>query len=374
MILKFIKTKFPLFALSLILSFMFWLMVSASGTSTREIPVALEITLPDERVSVLGQPLPERLSLRVEANTAQFKLIENRTLIYGVDLSQEEPGSHLLRFNLEDVLKTLQLPRGVIVSRIQPAEIPYQLYGFITKRVPVEISLTDNFDENLVVSSPITVEPTEVDVTGPSNVMETVASVPLVVSRASITPGVKLAVKPSLSGFGSNVEVDPRAVFMASANVTWKRNNVTVSAPVTVAVDASSEPPTTDDYSLTTNPETISVTLSWPTNYPTPEPGASGGLKAVATVDLRELERLGGMRLGVDIELPYADLDILRVNPNRVYVTFRRLPPGSPRPNAEPPVAVPPSASSPSAPATNGGAQNGGDQNGAASVSQEVIN
>ncbi|MDR2301575.1 MAG: hypothetical protein LBF38_06010, partial [Deltaproteobacteria bacterium] len=120
MLLKLLKTKFPLFALSLLLSFMFWLMVSASGTSTREIPVALEVSLPDEKVAVLGQPFPERITLRVEANTAQFKLIENRNLIYSVDLSKEEPGSKVLRFNLEELLGVLQLPRGVNVSRVQP--------------------------------------------------------------------------------------------------------------------------------------------------------------------------------------------------------------------------------------------------------------
>jgi hypothetical protein len=327
-------------------------MVSASGTSTREIPVALEITLPDEKVAVLGQPFPERITLRVEANTAQFKLIENRNLIYGADLSQEEPGARVLRFNLEDVLRVLQLPRGVTVSRVQPAEIPYQLYGFITKLVPVDLTLTDNYDENLVVSGPIVIEPTEVQVTGPSNVMEQVNSVPITVSRASVTPGVKLEVKPNLSSFGSNVEVDPKAVFMASSDVSWKRNNVTVTVPVSVTLDSSasseSAPILPTDYALSTNPETVAVTLSWPTNHPSPEPDSSGGLKAITSVDLRELERLGGMRLAVDIELPFEDLDILRINPTRVYVTYKRLP--APAQNPEVPGNLSPTSVPPGAP------------------------
>jgi YbbR domain-containing protein len=359
-LLKLLKTKFPLFALSLLLSFMFWLMVSASGTSTREIPVALEVILPDEKVAVLGQPFPERITLRVEANTAQFKLIENRNLIFSVDLSKEEPGSKVLRFNLEEVLGVLQLPRGVNVSRVQPAEIPYQLYGFITKLVPVDMSLTDNYNENLVVSGPVKIEPTEVQVTGPSNVMEHVNSVPVIVSRASVTPGVKLEVKPNLSSFGSNVEVDPKAVFMASSDVSWKRNNVTVTVPVTVNVDQSSaslENSTVlaSDYTLTTNPDAVAVTLSWPANHPTPEPNGSGGLKAVTTVDLKELERLGGMRLSLDVELPYDDLDILRINPNRVYVTYKRLPApqAAPQSPSEAPGNLSPTSSPPSVPAPN---------------------
>jgi YbbR domain-containing protein len=353
-LVKLIKTKFPLFALSLLLSFMFWLMVSASGTSTREIPVALEITLPDEREAVLGQPLPERISLRVEANTAQFKLIENRTLVYGVDLSQERPGSRLYRFNMENVLKALQLPRGVIVSRIQPAEIPYQLYGFISKLVPVEMTLVDNYDDKLVVSGPITVEPTEVKVTGPSNVMETVHSVPIVVSRASVSPGVKLEVKPVLSGFGSNVEVDPTAVFMASSNVSWKRENVTVSVPVTVNAEPSDAPQAGPSHNLSANPEAVNVTLSWPANHPVPAPDGDGGLRAVTTVDLRELERLGGMRLGVEVEVPFADLNVLRVNPNRVYVTMKRLPAES-QPAGEAPAEAPaPGGQAPPAPGPQG--------------------
>jgi YbbR domain-containing protein len=327
-LLKFIKTKFPLFTLSLLMSFIFWLMVSASGTSNREMVVPLEAIMPDEKVAVLGQPLPDKITIRVEANTAQFKLIENRSLVIKVDLSKEEPGSHLIKFDTEEILNELQLPRGVTVVRVQPDEIPYQLYGFITKIVPVEMSLIDSDSDKLVISGPITIEPTEVLVKGPSNIMENLNYVPVVVSRASVSPGVKLEVKPNLSAFGSKVEVDPKVVFMASPNVSWKRSNVTVTVPVTVAVAADS--PSLGDginYSLLPNPESVNVTLSWPTNHSIPDPSTSGGLKAVATVDLKELERLGGIRLEVDINLPFADLDIIRVNPSKVYVTLKRLPP-----------------------------------------------
>ncbi|MDR3135257.1 MAG: hypothetical protein LBU69_04095 [Deltaproteobacteria bacterium] len=363
MIIKFIKTKFPLFALSLLLSFIFWLMVSASGTSTREMIVDLDVNLPDEKVAVLGQPLPDKVSVRVEANTAQFKLIENRKLAISVDLSNEAPRSGLIRFNIDDILAELQLPRGVVVSRIQPAEIPYQLYGFVSKVVPVEMSLTDVYNENVAISGPLMIEPSEVEVRGPSNIMENVTSIPVVVSRASVTPGVKMEVKPNLSLFGSNVEADPSVVFMVSPNVVWKRTDLTVTVPVTVSIEI---PDGGANYAISANPETVSVAMSWPANHPLPLPGSSGGAIALVVADFHELERLGGMRLEVNVTLPFGDVTLTRVSPSRVNVSLRRLSAAEAQRGASPqPTAEAPGQASP-------GQAQGGDSESPSQASESV--
>jgi hypothetical protein len=339
-LLKFLKTKFPLFTLSLVLSFIFWLMVSASAKSLREITVSLVIVLPNEKEAVLGEPLPDKINVRVEANTAQFKLIENRNLSIKVDLSKEELGSHLIRFTNEDTLKELQLPRGVIIQRVQPSEIPYHLYGFITKVVPVEMTQVDTYSELLVVNGPITIDPTEVSVTGPSNIMEELNSLPIVVSRASVKPEVKLEVKPNISSFFSSIVIDPKVVFMATPNVSWKRS--TINVPVPVSIEVVPPAPFNSNYSFLANPDIVNVTVSWPANHQQPLPGTSGGLQAVVTGDLKELERLGGKRLEVSVNLPFQDLEVIRTSPSKIYVTLKRLPNPVPEPaNLPAPEPVP---------------------------------
>jgi hypothetical protein len=307
-------------------------MVSASGTRSVDLEVNLVVDQPAEDSAILDPPLPDKISIRVEVNTAQYKLIENRSLTLKRDISDLEPGPQAMEFDREGLQTDLSLPRGATIIRIQPTEIRFQIYGYVTKSLPVRIDELGEYDENLEEGRrDIATEPTEVAVRGPSNVMETLENVPVAVRLASVTPGVKMEVKPILP---ARVELVNGVAIMAVNNARWKRSDVTLEVPVL----AVSDPPLPDgSYTMELDREKVTVPVSWPANLPLPGPRSDGGLSATVQVDFRELERDRRKCLQVQFMFPSDDIDLRepgRRQPS-VCVTLRHSPPPDPGPSAQ---------------------------------------
>jgi hypothetical protein len=322
-LIKLLKNKFPLFALSLLLSFIFWLSVSASGTRNVDLEINLDVGQLDGGQAILDPPLPDKFGIRAVVNPAQYKLIEGRNLTLKYSLSGLAPGPHSIDFREMDLNAALQLPRGVSIIRYQPEEIRFQIYGYSAKTLRVELKLIDNYSDALDVFGDISIEPTEVSVRGPSNVVEKLSSVSVVVSRASISPGVKLEDKPDLAALGPKVELDPGVSIMAEGKVAWKRSAVKLSVPVQVVPDLA---PSDGGYAISSDAESVAVTVSWPANHPQPAPLSAGGLSATAPVEFRELERRGRVCVPIQIAMPYSDVEERGKTPDSVCVSLTRSP------------------------------------------------
>jgi hypothetical protein len=331
---RIIKTKLPVFALSLALAFLFWLAASSADQTSHDVDVRLEVALPDESKMVLVSPIIDKITLTVEANPARFKLIESRRLVYRRDLSSAPMGPGVLDLSLEDLKADLDIPRSISITRVQPDQISYDFDEIVSKKVPIELILTDEFDPNTRSSGQPSVEISEVTVTGPSARVERITSVPLRASRRKATPGRPFQASVDLASFDRTIKFSPQN-FVVNLPVEWRRTHLTRNVPVTLA-----DPSLLGDaYSVTINPSSVDLSLSWPANRDIDEVMASGGLKATINVTEEDLERARGLTLLVNPVLPYDDITVNPngLSPRRVYVTFKRLEPsereaGSPEP------------------------------------------
>jgi hypothetical protein len=312
------STKIITALLSLVLSFTFWLMLTSSETTNQDKAVLLELILPSEDMLVPAEQFPETVSMRVEATAGQLKVIDSRRLVLRVDLTQASEGPGVIDFDPEEMAKALQFPWGARITRA-PDPINYVFYGYETKVVPVVMSLIDNYDDRLNVQGPIVISPDVATLRGPTNMMASIRSIPIEVSRGSASPGFSIEVNPNLSSLGSNkIRLFPEVVFTATPNVEWKRENKTFDCPVELASNLS----VPAGSSLRISPDTVAVTVSWPANYQ--NSAENSGVRAEVAPNMTELERIGGMRVNVKDNLPYPDLVMVRINPSRVYVSLRK--------------------------------------------------
>ncbi|MDR2351961.1 MAG: hypothetical protein LBF22_02160, partial [Deltaproteobacteria bacterium] len=81
--------------MSLVIAFILWLSLSGKDMTTKVLPVTLAyLNANSERLYVDHENLIRAVNLTVEANAAQFRIIESRKLTLNIDLSTLTPGEN----------------------------------------------------------------------------------------------------------------------------------------------------------------------------------------------------------------------------------------------------------------------------------------
>jgi YbbR domain-containing protein len=165
-------------AVSMALAFCLWLSLSGLDTNLVDFTVGLRLhSLPDDLI-ITGET-PKEVNVRILANAAQVRFLADRKLSLPVDLSLAREGH-----NVFPVLpETLQLPRGVEVSAVDPDVIEFETLRPSQKNVPVKPHVVgrpapDFHLEDLVL------EPESVTIKGPPEILDQVnhlETTPLVV-------------------------------------------------------------------------------------------------------------------------------------------------------------------------------------------------
>ncbi|MDR3203143.1 MAG: hypothetical protein LBV23_00125 [Deltaproteobacteria bacterium] len=321
---KFLRNTLPMFLLSLVLSFFFWLTVSGQDMNTHDLAVALELINIPVNLS-LDDNIPETVTVRVEANTAQFRYLEGRKFFLRVDASKITGGLNYINF--VDISKLINptLPRGVKVNRVIPDEIEFEAHPFETKKLPVQITVYGQLRNYLEMSGPMVIEPATAELTGPANRLKDFDVLPTTsLNLGDVTgPGGGITLSPQLPGLETWLTVKPNQ-FKVYLDVSVKREELSFEVPI-VLNDFNAK--IHDEKRFVIRPEKVWVTVSWPLNMHAPSSGSTGGLTAEVNLEGELLNRASGSaRLLVQVTSPAKGVDIIKVNPERVTISWEPIP------------------------------------------------
>jgi len=157
--------------ISLAVAFGLWAFVNASERDTeqalqvplelRDIPAAMMIT----------SPRVDFADVRVSGPRTLLSRIDRKRLMIPLDLAGLRPGPAVFRVTAD----ALNLPRGVKVVRITPAQISIDIERMVRRTMPVRLQLAGKLPAGLrVVDS--RVSPDTVEVLGPASAVEDITS------------------------------------------------------------------------------------------------------------------------------------------------------------------------------------------------------
>lgn len=153
--------------LSIALAFALWFFVNAGERDTEagfQVPLELR-NIPADLMIV--SPRVDFVDLRVSGPRTLLSRIDREKLSMILDLEGVRAGPAVFRV----VTDALNLPRGVKVVRLTPAEVTLELARVIRRKVPVRVSLSGKPPGDLRVTD-VKVAPETVEVIGPADEVE----------------------------------------------------------------------------------------------------------------------------------------------------------------------------------------------------------
>lgn len=149
--------------LSLVIAVGLWFFVNAGERDT-EIAVQVPVELRNRPPNVmLVSPRVDFIDLVVRGPRTLLNRIDPQRAAITLDLHGVRPGPAVFRI----VGDTLDLPRGVTIVRMTPAEVTLELAAVMRKRVPVHVAFAGKPPANLLVTD-TRVAPESVEVVGPA--------------------------------------------------------------------------------------------------------------------------------------------------------------------------------------------------------------
>jgi YbbR domain-containing protein len=154
-------------ALSIGLAFALWFVVNAGERDTEagfQVPLELR-NIPADLMIV--SPRVDFVDLRVSGPRTLLSRIDREKLSMILDLDGVHAGPAVFRV----VTDALNLPRGVKVVRLTPAEVTLELARVVRRKVPVRVALSGRPPGDLRVTD-VKVAPEVVEVIGPADEVE----------------------------------------------------------------------------------------------------------------------------------------------------------------------------------------------------------
>lgn len=170
--------------LSLLAAFALWLFVNGGA---RDSESALQISLQLQNLPghlMIVSPQVTMVDVRVSGPRALLSRINPSELAVSLDLGGVRPGPAVFRVQADQ----LNLPRGVRIVRVTPAEVTLNLARIGHRVLPVRVDISGKPDNGLRVTE-TKVLPDTVEVTGPMDgidALKSVETVPLDLSDASV--------------------------------------------------------------------------------------------------------------------------------------------------------------------------------------------
>ncbi len=171
-----------MYAWALLIAVLLWFQVHGQGESTVSMDVSLQLRgLPDNMVLI--NDLPDHVKITVSGLQARLKLLDESKLFLVIPANDvREPGV----FTRPVDAGTLLLPPGLTVDKVQPDRLKLQVDRLVKKTVAVEVRF--DLPEGWQVHQ-VTIQPSEVTLTGPEIWLEPLESVPTEALRPPLIPG-----------------------------------------------------------------------------------------------------------------------------------------------------------------------------------------
>ena len=199
--------------LAILLAIILWLFVTGDKITRttparktwQDVPLRVENLSPDYVVT----EIPTSVNLTLEGLPEDFEDITMQELDAFVDLSDKEPGKHLVRVQGRS-------PRGVSLISVEPEQVRVTIEEHLSDDFPVTVDFIGDPAEGWELSD-YTVEPEEVFIGAPESTFEEIDIVNVLVDisgmrlvdRLDVEPIVRDAEGLSLNG---NVLVDPEEI------------------------------------------------------------------------------------------------------------------------------------------------------------------
>lgn len=213
---------------SLALSFMLWLVVSGQKMTTVDLTVPLELAgLPPNLY--IGDEVPTAVNVKIQANPAQMRIIEDRKLRINIDASGLKPGDNVFEIDAQ----TLDLPRGVIVRKVTPEMISFHSEELQTKIFKVNPVIKGRVADYYELKD-LKISPEAVQITGPRDKLAQVKNVNTsTIDLTGRDQSADLLVLPLPETAGLNLKIEPREL-KAHLEIEEIRIKKTVTAKVEV--------------------------------------------------------------------------------------------------------------------------------------------
>ncbi len=171
--------------LSVAIAFSLWLFVNFGERDTEEsFKAALELRNMPAHLMITS-PRVDFIDLRVSGPRTLLGRIDRSRLSIPLDLGGVRPGPAVFRVDAE----SLNLPRGVKIVRITPAQVTLELERIARKSVPVQLRLVGKLPADMQVGE-TKVSPETVQVTGPASDVEDVhAAYTEALDVSKVSPG-----------------------------------------------------------------------------------------------------------------------------------------------------------------------------------------
>jgi YbbR domain-containing protein len=288
--------------LALVLAIGLWF--TATGRESAEIglTVPLELINYPTDMTIVG-PVPDGIGVRIRGSVTLARQMASRSLRFSLDLSGADPGEN--EFNLS--ADSLDLPRGVAVTRLAPSTITVTLEKLAAKTVTVLPVIRGEPAPGFLIEDLI-LEPNQVSVQGPESVLagvEILWTQPIDVS--GLEKSAELTTRASLPDHTLSLSepLDMKAVITIAEKIHTK---LFPDLPVN---------PYNTEYAVRIEPPTVDLTIRGPVG--TIEHLAPG--KGVnVRVDLAGLGP-GPHRVPVEVQTP-PDVEVYRKEPDHVTATI----------------------------------------------------
>lgn len=160
---------------ALVITFALWVGVTglSQPTTERRSGIPLNIRISND-IGVTNDPTKE-VDIIISGDKRKIDTIDTKSLAMSLDLSGLPPGDRLVRLTPENV--SLALPNGVKLDEVQPASVLVKLEAIEEREVPVNVLTEGTVSDGMEVYGTPAVEPGNVGVRGPANVVRSLASV-----------------------------------------------------------------------------------------------------------------------------------------------------------------------------------------------------
>ncbi|MGQ9920459.1 MAG: CdaR family protein [Desulfobacca sp.] len=289
--------------LAFILALAAWFAVGSEERTETTLQLALELTNIPKQLMVTNE-IPSQIEVRVQGPRSVIRELADEKLRLRLDLSNSKPGTR----NELITTSALNLPRGVIVSRIRPNALAIDLDQAVSRRLEVRPVIKGSPAPGFEVGE-ITVTPKETLVRGPQNAMQQlkqINTIPIDITKlsSSVTREVELDFQ------NLPLTALDNQPFVAKITIRPKLQTKVFQNIVVVPYGASNP--------LRLRPTKVSVTVRGPaTNLEVLRPE-----DITPRINLKNLKP-GSYEAKIAVEVP-TGLEVVAVAPEKIKVTILR--------------------------------------------------
>lgn len=301
---RLVTHNFGLKFLALVLAVGLWFTVVGRERGEVGLNVPLELVKIPKNL-VVSNEVPDGVSVRLSGALALTRQVSNRNLRFSLDLSEAQIGANFFDIKAE----TLDLPRGLEVTRLTPNQINVELEALTEKNLGVLPVIKGSPAPGYMIDE-LTLVPNQVTVRGPESVlkkMEVVWTEPIDVTNLESSASVKT--KPALTNLSLSLVGQDTVEARLKIGLKYATKPFQ-EVPITV-IGAPGE------YKM--DPEVVEVRLRGPVLNLT-EVGVGKGL--TVKVNLEGLGP-GRSRVPVIVEVP-PKIEVAGVEPRQVEVFIKK--------------------------------------------------